>query len=120
MRVHRRNSFNPEVQMNSFLNFACAATALAALCTWVGSSIAQETPASYPAKPVRIVIPLGPGNSVEIATRLVADKLTHALGQPFVIEAQPGAAGQIGAERVARAAPDGYTLLAAHDGIITM
>jgi tripartite-type tricarboxylate transporter receptor subunit TctC len=75
---------------------------------------------AYPVKPVKIVIPLGPGNSVEIATRMVADKLSVALGQPFVIEPQPGASGQIGTERVARASADGYTLLAANDGIITM
>ncbi|HEV8108970.1 MAG TPA: tripartite tricarboxylate transporter substrate-binding protein [Burkholderiales bacterium] len=65
-------------------------------------------------------MPLGPGNSLEIAMRLVAEKLTSALGQPFVIEAQPGAAGQIGTERVARSPADGYTLLCANDGIITM
>jgi len=81
---------------------------------------AQQSPASYPSKPVKIVIPLGPGNSLEIATRLVAEKLSAALGQPFVIEAQPGAAGQIGTERVARSPADGYTLLSANDGIITM
>ena len=81
-----------------------------------GSAAAQ----SYPSRPVRVVIPLGPGNSIEIATRLVADKLSTALGQPVVIEAQPGAAGQIGAERVARSPADGYTLLSANDGIMTM
>jgi len=81
---------------------------------------AQQSPGSYPSKPVKIVIPLGPGNSLEIAMRLVAEKLTSALGQPFVIEAQPGAAGQIGTERVARSPADGYTLLSANDGIITM
>jgi len=74
----------------------------------------------YPSRPVKIVMPLGPGNSLEIALRVVADKLAGALGQPFIIEAQPGAAGQIGTERVARSPADGYTLLAANDGIITM
>jgi tripartite-type tricarboxylate transporter receptor subunit TctC len=97
-----------------------ALAALAAACPHLASAIAQDTSSFYPARPVRIVIPLGPGNSVEIVTRLVADKLTHALGQPFIIEPQPGASGQIGTERVARAAADGYTLLAANDGIMTM
>lgn len=84
--------------------------------------LAQQPPPAreYPTKPVKIVIPLGPGNSVEIATRIVAEKLAAALGQPFVIEPQPGASGMIGTERVARAPADGYTLLAANDGIITM
>lgn len=99
--------------MFTFAKAACAAT----LLTFGASAFAQG---AYPARPVKIVIPLGPGNSVEIATRLIADKLSAALGQPFVIEAQPGAAGQIGTERVAHSPADGYTLLAANDGIMTM
>jgi tripartite-type tricarboxylate transporter receptor subunit TctC len=98
----------------------CAAAALAVACAYAGAGVAQPSPKAYPAKPVKIVIPLGPGNSLEIATRLVAEKLSSALGQPFIIEAQPGAAGQIGAERVAKSPADGYTLLAATDGVITM
>ena len=96
------------------------AAVLAFACGYGSAATAQPSPAGYPSKPVRIVIPLGTGNSLEIATRLVAEKLASALGQPFVIEAQPGAAGQIGTERVARSPADGYTLLAANDGIITM
>jgi len=98
---------------------ACLAAILVAACGYA-EVVAQPTPASYPSKPVKIVMPLGPGNSLEIGLRMVAEKLTSALGQPFIIEAQPGAAGQIGTERVARAPADGYTLLAANDGIITM
>lgn len=100
----------------------CATFAVILLAAWVyGSPVAaQQAAPSYPSKPVKIVMPLGPGNSLEIPLRIVAEKLTGALGQPFVIEAQPGAAGQIGTERVARSAADGYTLLAANDGIITM
>src|SRR5262249_1218442 len=79
---------------------------------------AQAQAKAYPAKPVKIVIPLGPGNSLEIGVRMVAEKLTTALGQPFVIEAQPGAAGQIGAQHVVRSPADGYTLLAANEGLI--
>jgi len=99
---------------------ACFAAILVVVCGYGSAAMAQQSPASYPSKPVKIIIPLGPGNSLEIATRLVAEKLTSALGQPFLIEAQPGAAGQIGTERVARSPADGYTLLAANDGIITM
>jgi tripartite-type tricarboxylate transporter receptor subunit TctC len=104
--------------MSALLKSGCAAL-LAVACSYGTAVTAQQSPA-YPSKPVKIVIPLGPGNSIEIATRLVAEKLSSSLGQPFVIEAQPGAAGQIGTERVARAPADGYTLLSANDGIITM
>src|SRR5882762_11070300 len=102
------------------LRFSCLAAILVVACGYGRAVMAQQSPARYPSRPVKIVIPLGPGNSIEIATRLVAEKLTSALGQPFVIEAQPGAAGQIGTERVARSPADGYTLLSANDGIITM
>src|SRR5207248_1380603 len=84
------------------------------------SAAAEEPVSVYPSKPVKIIMPLGPGNSLEIALRPIAEKLGAALGQPFVIEAQPGAAGQIGTERAARAPADGYTLLAANDGIMTV
>ena len=106
--------------MFRLMKSVCATTVLVVACGYGGAATAQQSPASYPSKPVKIVIPLGPGNSLEIATRMVAEKLTVALGQPFLIEAQPGAAGQIGTERVARSPADGYTLLAANDGIITM
>ena len=75
---------------------------------------------TYPTKPVRIVIPLGPGNSVEIATRLVTQQLTTAFGQQFIIETQPGASSKIGIERVAKAPPDGYTLLSTNDNIVSL
>ena len=105
--------------MKSFRKNALAASASVLLCAHTLSARAQDTVA-YPTKPVRIVVPLGPGNSVEIVTRLVAEKLTQAFSQQFLVEAQPGASGQIGAERVARASADGYTLLAANDGVMTM
>jgi tripartite-type tricarboxylate transporter receptor subunit TctC len=93
-----------------------------ALCGLIASLAISEAPAqsAYPARPVRIVIPLGPGNSVEVVTRFVAQKLSVTMGQPFVIEAQPGAAGAIGTERVARSPADGYTLLAANDGVMAV
>ena len=66
---------------------------------------------SYPAKPVRVVIPWPPGGSNDIVGRLVLQKMGESLGQQFVVDNRAGAAGSIGADLVAKAAPDGYTLM---------
>ena len=66
---------------------------------------------SYPARPVRVVLGLSPGGSVDIVTRIVARALSEFLGQPFIIENKPGASGDTATEAVVRATPDGYTLL---------
>ena len=65
----------------------------------------------YPARPVTLVVPFPPGGSVDVAARSFADAFSKALGTPVVINNRPGAGGLIGADSVARAAPDGYTLL---------
>jgi tripartite-type tricarboxylate transporter receptor subunit TctC len=75
---------------------------------------------AYPAHPVHIIVPLAAASAVDNAARLIAQKMADHLGQQFVVENQPGAAGLIGAERVAKAAPDGYTLGGFNDSIITM
>jgi tripartite-type tricarboxylate transporter receptor subunit TctC len=70
-------------------------------------------PQSYPVRPVRVIVNFPPGAGVDITTRLVTAKLADAFGQQFLVDNRPGAAGNIGIELASRAAPDGYTLLAA-------
>jgi tripartite-type tricarboxylate transporter receptor subunit TctC len=74
----------------------------------------------YPAKPILMVMPLQAGSAVDVMMRIVAQKMGDNMGRQIVVENQPGAAGMIGAERVKRAAPDGYTLGALNDSILTM
>jgi tripartite-type tricarboxylate transporter receptor subunit TctC len=85
---------------------------LAALLCAAGLAHAQ----GWPAKPIHLVVPFTPGGSSDILGRAIAQKLQEAWGQPVVIDNVPGAGGSLGADRVAKAAPDGYTLLMGHIG----
>jgi len=81
--------------------------ALLAFSLWALPALAQN----YPSHPVRIVIPLSPGGTTDVPGRIIAQKLSDALGQQFFVENRAGAGGTIGSDYVAKAAPDGYTLL---------
>src|SRR5438046_9921578 len=75
----------------------------------VSAASAQD----WPARPVRIIVPFPAGGSADLMPRIVAEKLSEKWGQPVIVENRPGAAGNIGADAVFRAEPDGYTLLSA-------
>lgn len=88
------------------------AAAALALAMATAAPIAQAQPA-WPDKPIRIIVPFPAGGQLDVVMRLIADKVSPALGQPILVEAKPGADGNIATEQVAKAAPDGYTWLAA-------
>jgi tripartite-type tricarboxylate transporter receptor subunit TctC len=86
----------------------CAACAVAITSLFVfNTAYSQE----WPEKPVRIVVPFGPGGGTDIQGRLLSKKFYESMGQTFVVDNRPGAAGLIGTEQVTKAAPDGYTIL---------
>jgi tripartite-type tricarboxylate transporter receptor subunit TctC len=86
---------------------------LAALCIVTGAAQAQD---KYPVKPVKVVVPFGPGSATDIVIRVVGEHIRPILGQPFVIENKPGAFGIIAVEEMARSRPDGYTLQIGNPG----
>ena len=96
---------------------------LAFLCTFfiALNTAAQPKPApAYPTKPIKIVVPYAAGGTSDVLARLLGQKLTDAWGQIVVVENKAGASGNIGADFVAKAAPDGYTLLLADIGTLAI
>ena len=90
-------------------NFRCLCLLL--LSSLIGSLAWAQATASYPNKPVTLVVTYPPGGGADAMARLLAPKMAEALGQNVLVENKPGAGGQIGAAAVAKAAPDGYTLM---------
>ena len=96
----------PHPLINRRTLLSAAALALAA-----GTGTTALAQAAYPNKPIKIIVPFAAGGATDVLARVLAEKLTVGLGQPIVIDNKPGAAGIIGTDAVAKAAPDGYTLL---------
>jgi tripartite-type tricarboxylate transporter receptor subunit TctC len=100
--------------MKTLLNFTAAA--LVALGVFTSPISAQD----YPNKPIKFVVPFSPGGSTDIIARLVGEKLSQRLGQPVVIDNRSGSGGNIGADAVAKAPADGYTILMGTTGIMAI
>ncbi|MBS3997113.1 MAG: tripartite tricarboxylate transporter substrate binding protein [Hydrogenophaga sp.] len=96
------------------LFLSVAATVAVALC---GSALAQ---APYPSRPIKMVIPLAAGSAVDNAARVLTQKMAENMGQPIPVENVTGSSGLIGADRLAKAAPDGYTIGGFNDSVLTM
>jgi tripartite-type tricarboxylate transporter receptor subunit TctC len=110
----RRSSRSRRVRADATRALAiCAAAIALGLITPLAVRAAES---SYPVKPVRMIVPFSPGASTDIVTRLLAQKLAESTGQQFIVDNRAGAAGAVGAELVARAEPDGYTLLVTNPG----
>jgi tripartite-type tricarboxylate transporter receptor subunit TctC len=92
--------------MKKLLSIVCAATCLTLSA---GQAVAQAQ--AYPTKPIKIIVPFGPGGFTDVVARILGVKLGESLGQSIVIENKPGAGSMIGTDQVAKSAPDGHTLL---------
>ena len=82
-----------------------------ALASLAGLAAAPAFAQAYPSRPISLFVPWAPGGSTDILARIVAQQLHQSMGQPVIIENRTGASGNIGTQAVARAAPDGYTIL---------
>jgi len=91
---------------------------IAAVVVCCAATVAAQP--RYPERPIRMVVPLAAGSAVDNAMRIITEPMAANMGQGIAIENQPGAAGLIGADRVAKAAPDGYTIGGFNDSIMTM
>jgi tripartite-type tricarboxylate transporter receptor subunit TctC len=100
--------------MKTLLNFTAAA--LVAL----GASSSPASAQDYPNKPIKFVVPFSPGGSTDILARLIGEKLSQRVGQPVVIDNRSGSGGNIGADAVAKAPADGYTMLMGTTGIMAI
>jgi tripartite-type tricarboxylate transporter receptor subunit TctC len=84
----------------------------------IGQEAFAELPSEFPTKPVKLIVPYGPGGAVDITARILAKDLSSMWGQQVVVENKPGAAGMIAANTVAKSSPDAYTLLITDDGVL--
>ncbi len=101
--------------MKVFRTIACGTLAL-----YVAAATAQMAAGIYPSQPIKIFVGTPPGNTTDILARLLADKLGKAMGQSFIVENKPGAGGTLAVDAALRSKPDGYTLVMASNGSLTI
>ncbi|HJU29660.1 MAG TPA: tripartite tricarboxylate transporter substrate binding protein [Candidatus Binataceae bacterium] len=90
------------------------------VCLSAALAVCSASAQDYPHRPIRIIVPFAPGGATDVPARLIAPKMSEALGQPVVIENRPGAGGIVGIEAASKAPPDGYTFLMATNGELVM
>jgi tripartite-type tricarboxylate transporter receptor subunit TctC len=100
----------------------CTRRLAVTLAVMAGFALAAPAQAQndYPNKPIRMIVPLAAGSAVDVAARLLAQKMSENMGQPIVVENLVGASGIIGVDRLAKSAPDGYTIGGFNDSVLTM
>jgi tripartite-type tricarboxylate transporter receptor subunit TctC len=98
---------------------SCIPNAIAMLGFCIAAGVAQAGDSAYPTRPVRLVVPFAPGGGVDATARIIAPKLSESMGQTWVVDNRTGAAGNLAGEIVARANPDGHTVLLALDTQLT-
>jgi tripartite-type tricarboxylate transporter receptor subunit TctC len=104
------------MKRREFLKLSAAAVVAPAAAS--GTALSTAWAQSYPTRPVRIIVPFGPGGPTDVAARLIAQKLSENLGRNFVVENVAGASSNIGTVQAAKAAPDGYTILVTVNNLV--
>jgi tripartite-type tricarboxylate transporter receptor subunit TctC len=105
--------------MTTRVRMSCITNAIALLGICIAAGLAQAADSAYPTRPVRLVVPFAPGGGVDTTARIISPKLSESMGQNWIVDNRTGAAGNIGSEIVARANPDGHTVLLALDTQLT-
>jgi tripartite-type tricarboxylate transporter receptor subunit TctC len=108
------------MKLNKFSPCTRRLAIMLAAVAGLGLAVPAQAQSGYPNKSIRMIVPLSAGSAVDVAARLLAQKMSVSMGQSIVVENITGAAGLIGADRVAKSAPDGYTIGGFNDSLLTM